>query len=214
MNGKQNQTPKGKKLTPQEAWNQTISIASERAPPSLQSFMNQLAMMENVPRKEKQFRNFTANSLRIKNGSEGEKIKDEIWKLLLKVREEEKKKQEEEDNKKKAQPKLETEKVELKSKAVSVSDEELAVSISNNGDGDMKLPSEKAVIKAMKNALKKAPNHKLKFKALRKQVQESLLFKTRKDGDTKKKWKQWLQQCLDSNPKKLVMDGKVVSLAK
>lgn len=64
--------------------------------------MDQLAMLENVPRKEKQFRNFTVNSLRLK-GPNGEKVKGDIWALLVKVRDDEKQKKEEEESKRKQQ---------------------------------------------------------------------------------------------------------------
>ena len=66
------------------------------------------------------------------------------------------------------------------------------------------LPSEKTVTKAMKKALKKAPNRQLKFKVLRKQVQESLSFEAGKVS--KEKWKTLLQRCVDANPKRLRMD--------
>lgn len=198
-----------KKLTPQEAWNRTIEIAAEKAPQSLKSYMDQLAMLENVPRKEKQFRNFTVNSLRLK-GPGGEKIKNEIWAFLAKVRDEEKKRREEEDNarKEKHQSQKSEEDKKPEPKAASVSeDDDNSSSISKSSTPE--LPSEKAVTKAMKKVLKKAPNKQLKFKAVRKQVQESLAFKA-----DKKQWKKLCQRCVDSNPKKLVLDGKVVSLRK
>lgn len=184
--------------------------------------MDQLAMLENVPRKEKQFRNFTVNSLRLR-GPGGENIKGEIWALLSKVREDEKKKREEEENarKKKQQSKQSEEKdtspevaKESEATAVNVSEDDNNSSESKNNASSAKdLPSEKAVTTAIKKALKKAPNKQLKFKALRKQVQESLAFKADK-GAAKKQWKKLCQQCVDANPKKLVVDGKTVSLAK
>jgi len=207
---RQQQHQRSKKLTPQEAWNQTIEVAAETAPPSLKSYMDQLAMMENVPRKEKQFRNFTVNSLRLK-GPGGEKIKGEIWALLSKVREEEKKKREAHESNIKQQKQPTPQKKdeedspnlskEADSKAVSESEEELA-----------DLPSEKAVTKAMKKALKKSSNKQMKFKALRKQVHESLSLKADKSGE--KKLKKLLKQCIDDNPKKIIMDGKIVKLIK
>ncbi|KAL7542754.1 hypothetical protein ACHAXR_012822 [Thalassiosira sp. AJA248-18] len=212
----QQQQRKTKKLTPQEAWNQTIQVAAETAPPSLKSHMDQLAMLENVPRKEKQFRNFTVNSLRLR-GPSGEKAKNDIWALLVKVREDEKKRKEEEDNKKQ-QSKPAAKKEESKPRTASVSEEDDGSSSNSNSNKnssttDLPLPSEKTVTKAMKKALKKAPNKQLKFKALRKQVQESLLIKDNKGGK-KKEWKKLLQECLDANPKRLVLDGKIVTLTK
>lgn len=196
----------GKKLTPQEKWNQTIQIAAETAPPALKAYMDQLAMQENVPRKEKQFRNFAANSLRLKSQN-GEKAIGEIWALLFKVREEEKQKQlAEEEAKKKAQ-KAKTPKISNKSKAASVSSDD-----NNSEESSPELPSEKKVTKAVKKVLKQAPKKQLKFKALRKRVEESLAFKADKAG--KKKWKKLVQQCVDANPKRLVVDGKTVTLKK
>lgn len=169
-------------------------------------------MLENVPRKEKQFRNFTVNSLRLK-GPNGEKVKGDIWALLVKVRDDEKQKKEEEESKRKQQqskpsPEKEEEKDKDASKVSSSSDDEPS---SKGSDALNNLPSEKVATKAVKKAVKKAGGS-MKFKALRKQVQETLAFKTDKDGD--KKWKKLLQQCVDANPKKFALDGKVVSLAK
>lgn len=213
--GHRQQQQKGKKISPQDAWNQTIQVAAETAPPSLKSYMDQLTMVENVPRKEKQFRNFTVNSLRLK-GPGGEIVKGEIWTLLVKVREEEKRRKEEDDkNTNHTEPISQKEdKVpdsSENSKAVSESDDEL-LKINNNKTSATDLPSEKSVTKAMKKALKKSPNKQLKFKALRKQVQESLSFKAGKVG--KKEWKKLLQQCVDANSKKLVIHGKTVALTK
>ncbi|KAL9188445.1 hypothetical protein ACHAXT_006823 [Thalassiosira profunda] len=193
----------GKKLTPQEKWNQTIQIAAETSPPGLKSYMNQLAMQEN----EKQFRNFAANSLRLKGPNGEKKAIGEIWALLFKAREEEKQKQlAEEEAKKKAQE-AKTPKISNKSKAASVSSDD-----NNSDESSPKLPSEKQVTKAIKKVLKQAPKKQMKFKALRKRVQESLAFKADKSG--KKKWKKLVQQCVDANSKRLLVDGKTVTLKK
>ena len=201
-----------KKLSPQEAWQETVQIAAETAPPSVKSYMDQLAMLENVPRKEKPFRNFTVNSLRLK-GPHGEQIKSEIWALLVKTREEANSAKKEEEEKKKQPKQIPKEdevddsvhsKKTVSDAAVSDSDDE------PSEDVTIDLPSEKVVTKAMKKVLKKAPNRQLKFKALRKQVQESLLFKVDKSGE--KKWKKLLHECVEANPKKLLLDGKNVTL--
>lgn len=201
-----------KKLSSQEVWQETVQIAAETAPPSVKSYMDQLAMLENVPRKEKPFRNFTVNSLRLK-GPHCEQIKSEIWALLVKVREESNsaKKEEEENRKQPKQiPKEDEVDESVHSKKTS---SDAAVSDSDDEpseDTAIDLPSEKAVTKAMKKALKKAPNRQLKFKALRKQVQESLSFNV--DKSRKKKWQKFLHECVEANPKKLLLDGKNVTL--
>lgn len=169
-------------------------------------------MLDNVPRKEKQFRNFTVNSLRLK-GASVERTKDEIWKHISKVREDEKQKKEEAQ---KNQPAKDTKK---DADPTSISDDDKSTK-EETKEGEMSpssssplssMPSEKEVTKAVKKALKKAPNKSLKFKALRKTVQESLVIKTKSDS-AKKKWKQLLKQCVDANSKKLIVDGKLVSL--
>ena len=174
--------------------------------------MDQLTMLENVPRKEKQFRNFTINSLGLK-GTNGERIKGEIWACLTKVREEEKRRKEEEERERKEQQQKAKEK-----DAVPDSSPKKTKSVSESSDGSESskssavLPSKKVVVKAMKKVLKKAPNKQLKFKGLRKQVQESLALKSDKSG--KKKLKKLLEECVKDNSKKIVMDGKTVVLSK
>jgi hypothetical protein len=180
----------------------------------VKSYMDQLAMLENVPRKEKQFRNFTVNSLRLK-GPHGEQVKSEIWALIVKVKEEANNTKKE-VGERKEQPKQIPKEDEVDASdrstkttsdaAVSESDDE------PSKDASTDLPSEKAVTKAMKKALKRAPNGQLKFKALRKRVQESLSFEIGKSG--KKKWKKLLRECVDANPKKLLLNGKNVTLTK
>ena len=205
--GHRQQQHKGKKLTPQEAWQQTIEIAAESAPSSIKSHMDQLATLDNVPRKEKQFRNFTVNSLRLR-GHNAEKIKDEIWKHLSKVREDEKQKKDE-AQKKQQSAKQDTKKEE--SKPTSISDDDKSSNDAKEEESSSSMPSEKEVTKAVKKILKKAPNKSLKFKALRKTVQKTLVIKTKSDS-AKKEWKKLLKQCVDANSKKLVVDGKIVSL--
>ena len=169
--------------------------------------MDQLATLDNVPRKEKQFRNFTVNSLRLR-GPNAEKIKDEIWKHLSKVREDEKQKKEE-AQKKQQSAKQDTKKEE--SKPTSISDDDKSSNDAKEEESSSSMPSEKEVTKAVKKVLKKAPNKSLKFKALRKTVQKTLVIKTKSDS-AKKEWKKLLKQCVDANSKKLVVDGKIVSL--
>lgn len=198
---------KGKKLSPQESWNQTVQLAAELAPSSLKKYMDQLAILENVPRKEKQFRNFTVNSLKLK-GPHAETVKGEIWALLMKVREDTKTEQQTESAVKKADgpapgPSTETE------PTISESDDEQPKAKSAATE---ELPSEQAATKVIKKVLKKASNKQLKFKVLRKQVQSAFAFNADKSG--KKKWKKLLQKCLDTNPNKFVVDGKCVTLTK
>ena len=165
--------------------------------------MDQLAILENVPRKEKQFRNFTVNSLKLKGHAES--VKGEIWALLMKVREETKMERQTVTDVKKVEDPVPTPSKEAKPN-ISESDEEQPKT------ADTEFPSEKAVSKVIKKVLKKAPNKQLKFRALRKQVQESFAIKV--DKSAKKKWKKLLQACLGSGPDKFIVDGKRVTLTK
>ena len=171
--------------------------------------MDQLTTLDNVPRKEKQFRNFTVNSLRLK-GPSAERIKDEIWKHLSEVRDEERQKKEEAQKKQQSSQSAKESKKEAPS---SVSDDDKSNNNTKEGKSSpaSSMPTEKEVTKAVKKALKKAPNKSLKFKALRKTVQEALVIKIKSDS-AKKEWKKLLNHCVDTNSKKFIVDGKVISL--
>lgn len=170
-------------------------------------------MMENVPRKVKPFKNFTVNSLRFK-GAGYDRVKDEIWNHLVKVREDEKQKKE--AQMKQQSSSQQSAKIDAKkdSDAKSVSDDDKSSkegSTNEDKESPSSLPSQKVVTKAVKKALKKAPNKSIKFKALRKQVQEALALKTT-SSNAKKEWKKLLKQCVNDNSKKFVVDSKMVSL--
>lgn len=78
----------GGKRTPQEQWRDLVEVCQEKAPAHLQHYLHTMAQLDNVPRKEKQFRNFTANSLNLRGkGQHGEKIVTDIWNLLKTERE-------------------------------------------------------------------------------------------------------------------------------
>jgi len=177
--------------------------------------MTELADLENVPRKEKQFRNFLTNSLKLK-GKSGEKTKDGMWALLVKVRNEQREKREDSAAAKTAkpeEPKQEENKDETNN-AQEIPRSEPSKKLDEAESSEMsELPSEKKLTKAMKKALKAAPNRQLKFKSLRKQVQTSLALKV--DGKKREKeWKKLCNQCVKANPEKMTVDkyGKLVSL--
>mmetsp|Transcript_31688 Transcript_31688/g.75630 ORF Transcript_31688/g.75630 Transcript_31688/m.75630 type:complete len:291 (-) Transcript_31688:71-943(-) len=210
------QHPSGnlKKLTPQEAWQNTIQSAVEQAPEGLRTYMTQLADLENVPRKEKPFRNFLTNSLKLK-GKSGEKAKAGMWALLVKIRNEERKKREGDSATAKTKqegPKQEENKDETNN-AEEISRSEPARKLDEAESSEM--PSEKKLAKAMKKALKAAPNRELKFKSLRKQVQTSLALKVN-GKKREKEWKRLCNECVKANPEKMTVDkyGKLVSLVK
>lgn len=176
--------------------------------------MTQLADLENVPRKEKPFRNFLTNSLKLK-GKSGEKAKAGMWALLVKIRNEERKKREGDSATAKTKqegPKQEENKDETNN-AEEISRSEPARKLDEAESSEM--PSEKKLAKAMKKALKAAPNRELKFKSLRKQVQTSLALKVN-GKKREKEWKRLCNQCVKANPEKMTVDkyGKLVSLVK
>ena len=169
-------------------------------------------MMENVPRKVKPFKNFTVNSLRFK-GAGYDRVKDEIWTHLMKVRDDEKQKKEAE-MKQQSSSQQAAKDTKKDSEAKSVSDDDKSSkegSSKEDKESCSSLPSQKAVTKAVKKALKKAPNKSIKFKTLRKQVQEVFALKTT-SSNAKKEWKRLLKQCVNENSKKFVLDSKMVSL--
>lgn len=72
---------KNGKVPPQQLWMDLISSSIPMAPAHLQSYIRTMSTLDNVPRKEKPFYNFTANSLNLKN-KHGNGIVAEIWKYL------------------------------------------------------------------------------------------------------------------------------------
>ena len=105
---KQQNKNKKKKRTPQEEWMDVIQTCIENGETSsssnsLTTYLKQMSNLENIPRKEKQFRNFTSNSLNLK-GKHGTQIVTDLWNVLSKERTnriEQRKKQEAEEEKKK-----------------------------------------------------------------------------------------------------------------
>lgn len=72
---------KNGKVPPQQLWMELIVASIPMAPTHLQSYIRTMSTLDNVPRKEKPFYNFTANSLNLKN-KHGSGIVSEIWKYL------------------------------------------------------------------------------------------------------------------------------------
>lgn len=69
-----------KKMSKQERWLQCVSDAAETAPAELRPHFERMAMLDNVPFKPKQFRNFAMNSL--PRGANQQKTIDDMWNLL------------------------------------------------------------------------------------------------------------------------------------
>ena len=76
-----------KKQSPQEAWMDLLQSSVESAPPAIQSHLRHMVTtLDNIPRKEKQFRNFAMNSLNLGRGAQASQVLDAIWKHLSQQR--------------------------------------------------------------------------------------------------------------------------------
>lgn len=204
-----------KKLSAQEAWVFLLSNAGDTAPPSIQSHVEQLSTLDNVPRKEKQFRNFIANSLRI-----NKTVVDDIWGHLSGLREEEKKRRE-------AQATANTPKPSNPKSEPPIDN---AVAIDTEKDGDSSVDGEmdsseteispKVVAKTIKKALKKAPNRTMKVKELRRVIETKILAKKEKRSAMKEQkrikseLKRMILNQINDCSKQMKIEGKLVTLLK
>jgi len=196
---------KGKKRNPQEEWMDLIERASQQAPVALQDNLQALAGLGNVPRKIKQFRNFTANSLNLR-GKQVDAI-DDAWNYLNDMR------NKENDVRKKEQAKQKEQEDERKAKEQA---EKATANESKDDDSDSDttaeskektLPCSKTVRKTMKKILKKEQKS-MKFKLLRSKVCDALGL----DKSLQKKLKKMLQTEVDADDSKIKVDGKMVAL--
>lgn len=223
-NGKKN----GAKLNPQDQWTNLIVYAAEHYngdSPTLLKLFQQLSSYTNVPRKEKQFRNFTINSLNLKDygkSTANSELVGEMWNYLSKLREDErkakedadKKIKEEQEAKKKKKEEEEKEQQKDKEKATkSKKDKSKSSSSSSSSSktttGKSTIP-EKKVVKAMKKILKKSPKQQLKMKKLQKKMEKKLKEETAQiDSD---ELKQLIQSQIDIASNNMKLDGKIVTL--
>lgn len=199
-----------------------VETCVESAPAHLKSYMRTMAGLDNIPRKEKQFRNFTANSLNLRGKNES--IVGEIWNVLKTEREKrqtEKEVQQQQQHKPEKQPteeqeksdnenhytetttKLQEEQNEKPNKSPNGKDVQAANS-ANENDIDST-----TVEKAMKKALKKAPNQSMKLKELRKLIGEKLGL----PKSSMKRLKKLLETAPEAcNKTKVKVDGKMITL--
>lgn len=198
----QQNNPSAKKtLTKQEKWLLIIEKAAAASPPSLQRYMDTLNSLENIPTQEKKFRNFAANSLRLRKSDE--KIVSQIWELLMKERQKE---TEAADKQKEEVAAAKEKKDKALADSAQISDAENSKEGTKNKSSTVTLDS--SVKKAMKKALKKASKKTLKFKSLRKEVKAKLELHKMTDDNIKA----MMQQIVDENPKKMKLDGKSIML--
>ena len=213
LKGKKAPNQKQKKQTPQEAWMELLVQSIDAAPNHLQHKLSSIASLSNVPRKEKQFRNFCANSLNLRGNRQGETEVAEIWDYLKQLREnqmEERKQAEEAAKQEKeiqeAATKTEVDETKPQPVEDGSSDEEKSVdSAKHSGKKEDPLPDSNSVKKAMKKVLKKAPGKSLSVKKLRKEVRTYLKLP--------KTARQRLKDLVGKNCSgKFAVDGKNVSL--
>lgn len=190
---------KGKKRNPQEEWMDLIQRAGGNAAPDhLKQFLTNLAMLDNVPRKEKQFRNFTSNSLNHLRGR-GD-IVGEVYKYLSNMRQTENDARKLVQEKEAAAKKAEDERKQQEKEAATSSSTE-------EQQQQQQLPSAKKVTKTMKKIVKKEKGS-IKFKLLRSRVSEALGL----DKSMQKKLKKMLKSELQSSDTKIRLEGKLVKL--
>lgn len=211
------------KVSPQQAWMDLITDSVESAPPTLRHYMTIMVNLDNVPRKEKQFRNFTANSLGLRGKSNADSIVAEIWKYLKGLKEAQMKARAESS----PQPTPKTEEAAGSvdtSKATDTANDDSSV-ISSSDDEKKEEPPKaqvtkqhvsdgtkadaKSVKKAMKKVLKKTKGSYLSVKDLRKAVRVHLDM-AKSDSDTLKKL---VKENLEGSKKQtFVVQGKKISL--
>jgi len=133
------------------------------APPGLRQYLESMSNMDNIPRKEKQFRNWASNSLSLR-GTNASEIVGGVWKVLQTERERRQKIRETEQQ-------AETKRKEEDAAAQKAQKEKATKKdpLKTNGKLDAK-----RVKKATKKALRKAPNKSMKIKDLRKLLAQEL----------------------------------------
>jgi hypothetical protein len=204
---------KSKKQTPQEAWMDLLQSSVDTAPSGIKSYLQQMVQLDNIPRKEKQFRNFATNSLNLRGG-QAKNILDSIWNHLNDQREKMKKAKAEADQMKQ-QKKEEKQQSTTKDESNPTKDEDSKkeddVSHKEVSDEDKKDKANldkalyKDVKKATKKLLKKAEGRSMKYKSLQKALREKM-------GVPKDKLKEAMEQVIAHEAKKFQMEGKNIKL--
>ena len=189
-----------------------VVSASSTAPVSIRHYMGLLASLDNVPRKPKQFRNFTANSLNLR-GKQASHIVDSLWNYLSQLRDKDQEAKKKEDEYHKAQEEHNGQKEEEETKSLDEQEEPPVIS-DNRKKSDTKRTNgkdkftPKKVTKAMKKVLKKAPNRTMKLKELRHAVQNYLEC----GKSDRKRLKEVIGDQIKVNIDRIKVDGKLVTL--
>jgi cell growth-regulating nucleolar protein len=210
--GQKNSNKKKIKLSPQQSWIQLVQKSADTAPYKVQHILKKIIDLgDNCPRKEKQFRNFVANSLSLRNG---EDVITELWTYLQKCRTQEPglkngdKGEVEEDTKATYNPDSNVQvqpKGNQKNSEGKILEGMEATTLALNG----KEMEPAKVIKAMKKVLKKSPGQKMKLKELRKQIKIQLEL----EKHSKQQLKDLIERQLAANSiSRVRLEGKTVLL--
>lgn len=187
-----------KKMNPQDSWMSLImDVAGENdAPPSIKVHLSELAQYSNIPRKEKQFKNFAINSLR--GVGRNDKLVTEIYHFLDGVRVKRKEAADAENKVLKDAEKEKQDKVKAEIKKKEEDAEKEITKKRKREEGGKPLDDHKDIAKKIKKALKNlSSSSPVKFSELAKLTSLS---------------KEIVKLACTSNKKKFVVNGKRVSL--
>lgn len=184
-----------------------IQISVGSAPPDLRPHLEIMAGLDNVPRKEKQFRNFTTNSLNLRGRQNAETVVSNIWNHLKSLREKQLAERAADEERKKAEKTAIVSSDEKMNKRDSSKKEAKKSSAKKSEKPPSAKPDKKSVKKAMKSSLKKAKDRTLSLKDLRKAVKKKLSLPESSDSGLKE-----LVKTCSLKKNTFVVDGKKVSL--
>lgn len=190
---------RAKKKNPQEAWMESIGDAVTIAPPEIRSLVQGLLEYDNVPRKEKAFKNFCRNSMKGANL----RTVSSVWEYLVDIREKQK--------------------AAVSASAGSFSEEAKPHNtVFKSSQANVSIPSVSAIPstqtplpdvsgkrmkKTMTKMLKRAPDRTMRFKELKKRIRTKLDISKIRDNEIKL----LMTKCIECE-KKITLDGKYVKL--
>lgn len=188
-----------------------LQASVDTAPSGIKSHMQRMVQLDNIPRKEKQFRNFATNSLGLRGG-QAKKILDAVWSHLNEQRDIMKKAKAEAEQaklQKKEAKQQQSTKDEgsdpdtAKQQQTKVTTDTKTTEVSDEDSVDKVLY--KDVKKATKKMLKKAKGQSMKYKSLQKALREQM-------GVDKKKLKVTMEHVVAKESKKFQLEGKKIKL--
>jgi cell growth-regulating nucleolar protein len=184
---------KAAKLSPQDAWMAVVLKAvedAESAPANIREHLVRLGELTNIPRQEKKFRNFVANSLKLRHDS----LVGQIWAHLVKTKNEHSTSPLNGD----ASPAVEG---RSKKRPRSPTEEEKK--------DEAPIVASKKIQKTIRAILKGAPGREMTVKSLCKEATSQLQAETEEQQSQKKAIKGQVREVLQAGIKKVEMDGKL-----